>query len=156
MFCEKCGNLLKNNKCQCGFIKYFNPIPVAIALIPILKENNIFLLGVRRNIDPMKGHLALVGGFQEIEDIKSALIREVKEESGLLVEVDETKPPQVYSSEPLPNRLLVFLVTKPVNFEMVDWSFKNEETQSLELIDIKTHLAFPLHEKAARIFFTKK
>lgn len=41
MFCEKCGTLLENYKC--GFEKFKNPIPVAVALIPVIKDNKTYL-----------------------------------------------------------------------------------------------------------------
>jgi 8-oxo-dGTP pyrophosphatase MutT (NUDIX family) len=156
MFCEKCGTPLENNKCgKCGFEKFINPIPVAVALIPVIKDNKTYLLGVRRNINPKKGEIALPGGFQEIETINEAIIREVHEECGIKITVDESKSPQVYSSEPTPNRLLVFIQAHPIQYNDIDWNFKNEETQELVLISRKLNLAFPLHTKAMINYFSK-
>lgn len=151
MFCEKCGTKLNDNTCpSCGFIKFHNPIPVAVALVPVIKDGAVFLLGVVRGIEPKKGHIALPGGFQEIENILTTLVREVQEECNITVEVDPKVRPLVLSTEPVPNRLLVFIQTKALNYSDIDWSFKNEETEKLCLISLDTPLAFPLHEKAAR------
>lgn len=156
MYCEKCGTQLDKNKCpKCGFEKFHNPIPVAVGLVPVIKDGKTYLLGVRRNIEPQKGHIALPGGFQEIEDIKLTLVREIKEECDFDVMVDDNIDPLVYSSEPIPNRLLVFFTTKPYSFNRVNWDFKNEETQELCLISEDTKLAFPLHEKAVKAFFKR-
>lgn len=156
MFCEKCGSQLVDNKCICGFIKFYNPIPVAVALIPV-NDNKIFkgFLGVKRGIEPKKGEIALPGGFQEIETIESALIREVQEECGLTVSINSSIQPLVSSSAPNPNRLLVFLVTDPVESSEINWEFSNAETEALVLIKEPDSLAFPLHTKAKNYFFEK-
>lgn len=155
MFCEMCGNLLENDNCsKCGFIKYHNPIPVAVALVPILYNDNfIGFLGVRRGIEPKRGEIALPGGFQEIETIHEAMCREVMEECNLTVKVDFNHSPLVLSSSPVPDKLLVFLPTLPLNYEDIDWSFQNEETLGLVLIDKKRDLAFPTHTKALSHYF---
>jgi 8-oxo-dGTP pyrophosphatase MutT (NUDIX family) len=153
MFCEKCGTKLENNSCSnCGFIKFHNPIPVAVALVPVIKDKITYLLGVVRNIEPKKGEIALPGGFQEIETIEEALKREVFEECNLSVEIDKTKSPIVSSTEPVPNRVLIFIPCKALDYNSINWNFTNDETQKLCLIDTSTSLAFPLHQKASRSF----
>jgi ADP-ribose pyrophosphatase YjhB (NUDIX family) len=154
MFSEKCGKQLVDNKCTCGFIKFHNPIPVAVAVVPVVLDG-VFLgfLGVKRGIEPKKGEIAFPGGFQEIETIEQALLREVKEESDLAVELDHSFQSLVYSSEPNPNRLLVFLVTQAVEKSNINWDFKTEETMKLTIINEADSLAFPLHTKAKDFFF---
>lgn len=156
MFCEKCGLQLVDNKCTCGFIKFYNPIPVAVALVPIT-ENGVFqgFLGVKRGIEPKKGEVALPGGFQEIETIEAALAREVEEETGLAVSINQAFHPLVFSSEPNPNRLLVFMVTNPIEKSNVNWDFSTSETEALSVIGESDSLAFPLHTKAKNYFFKK-
>lgn len=159
MFCEKCGNEMINKKCpNCGFIKWDNPIPVAVALIPILTNDQIVqLLAVKRNIDPKKGELALPGGFQEIEPISNALKREVFEECGLSIALDPSFDQLVLSTEPVPNRLLVFIVCKTLNEQDINFNFKDDknEIDGLFLVDKFSKLAFPLHEKAVKWYFSK-
>ena len=155
MFCEKCGNKLENKKClNCGFQKFENPIPVAVALIPVIKDKKSFLLGVKRGINPKKGEMALPGGFIEIEEILDGLIREVQEECGITISLPENASPlMLKSSHPVPNRILAFYKTNSVNFDEVNFLFKTPETLELSLISTDTPLAFSLHEDARDLFF---
>lgn len=92
-FCPKCGKSefeLKNphmQKCQnCGYEMYKNPTIGAAAIV--LDDKNRLML-MRRAKDPAKGTLDVPGGFCEIhEKIEEALIREVKEETNIDVEVE--------------------------------------------------------------------
>ncbi|ENN96383.1 NUDIX hydrolase [Methanocaldococcus villosus KIN24-T80] len=71
----------------------------AIAVDGIVVKDNKILLIKRKN-DPFKGYYALPGGFVECgETVENAIIREVREETGLEVEVKRLFG--VYSS---PNR----------------------------------------------------
>lgn len=89
-YCPKCGsdqfieNNIKSKRClDCGFIYYFNPSSATVAVI--LNTNKEILIATRKN-DPAKGSLDLPGGFVDMyESAEEAVIREVKEESGLVV-----------------------------------------------------------------------
>lgn len=158
MFCEKCGNELIDNKCsKCGFVKYYNSIPVAVALIPVIDNQIVKILAIKRNIEPKKGYFALPGGFQEVEDIHSSLEREVLEEAGLSVKIDPNFDQLVLSSNPIPNRTLIFFVCKEVNKEEINFDFKdsNNEVSEIALIDQFSSLAFPLHEQAVKWYYSK-
>ncbi|MEG1586166.1 MAG: NUDIX domain-containing protein [Bacteroidales bacterium] len=90
-FCPACGSIHfeENNaaskKCMsCGFTYYFNPRGATVALI--LNEH-CELLVARRAKEPAKGTLDLPGGFiDSFETAEEAVVREVKEETGLRVE----------------------------------------------------------------------
>ena len=79
--------------CQgCKHIHYSNPIPVAVALIPVWDDNrrmsdpqSLGLLTVKRKGGRFDGQLALPGGFivKSDEGFDFALSREVREETGL-------------------------------------------------------------------------
>lgn len=90
-YCPKCGtndfkeNDFKSNKCRnCGFTYYFNISSSTIALI--LNEEKELLVATRAH-EPVKGTLDLPGGFVDMdENGEEAVIREVKEETGLEVD----------------------------------------------------------------------
>jgi ADP-ribose pyrophosphatase YjhB (NUDIX family) len=90
-FCPVCGdshfvvNNEKSKKClHCGFVYYFNPSSAVVAFI--LNEKGELLV-CRRGKEPAKGTLDLPGGFVDMHETgEEALRREVKEETGLVVD----------------------------------------------------------------------
>jgi len=90
-YCPKCGsnrfveNNFKSKRCEnCGFVYYFNACSSTIALI--INENEELLVATRAH-EPVKGTLDLPGGFVDMEETgEEAVMREVKEETGLKVE----------------------------------------------------------------------
>jgi 8-oxo-dGTP diphosphatase len=92
-FCPKCGGKLRINKksnpprlqcSDCDFVFYQNPKPTASALIV---DEDMVLIG-KRKIRPSKGKWDVIGGFlEEGEHPETGMKREVREESGLEVEV---------------------------------------------------------------------
>jgi 8-oxo-dGTP pyrophosphatase MutT (NUDIX family) len=68
---------------RCGRRSYLNPLPVAIAVQP----TGDGVLAVRRNQEPYRTGWALPGGFIELgETWQEALVRELREETGLLAQ----------------------------------------------------------------------
>ncbi len=94
-FCPRCGAELvrqfRHGRVRpvcpvCGYIQYLNPAP-AVAVV-LLQGNDVLL--VRRRYSPRKGYWSLPAGFVEWdEDIRTAAVREVKEETNCDVEVGE-------------------------------------------------------------------
>jgi ADP-ribose pyrophosphatase YjhB (NUDIX family) len=94
-FCTSCGTELvesvpptehreRMNCPGCGFIAYVNPRLVVTA-IPVTDAGEAVLL--RRGIEPGYGSWAQPGGFMEVDEtVTEAAVREVLEETGLLVE----------------------------------------------------------------------
>ena len=89
-FCPKCGsshfveNNFKSKRCEtCGFVYYFTPSSSTIAII--INSNDELLVATRAH-DPAKGTFDLPGGFVDMNETgEEAVIREVKEETGLHV-----------------------------------------------------------------------
>lgn len=93
-FCPSCGHAIafRNRHGQlrpvcpnCGFVVYHDP---KVAVIAFLEQNEQVLL-VKRANDPGRGLWACPAGFVEHnEDPEHAVIREMREETGLIVRVE--------------------------------------------------------------------
>ncbi len=89
-YCPLCGSASfmpsseKSKKCaSCDFELFMNPSAATAAFI---FDNKGRVLVVRRGREPAKGTLDLPGGFSDIgETSEETVIREVKEETGLMV-----------------------------------------------------------------------
>jgi ADP-ribose pyrophosphatase YjhB (NUDIX family) len=119
-YCSYCGTrfpepLAYPRTCPaCQTQIWANPIPVAVVLVPIVDGARTGLLVVRRAIPPQAGKLALVGGFlEEHETWQHGGAREVREETGVIVDPAALEPHWFASSDPRPNRVLVFSVAPP-------------------------------------------
>lgn len=92
-FCSKCGNLFDSDVpsnarvCgSCGSEEYKNPLPGAVTVV---QRDGQVLIGKRRKDSFEPGKWCLPGGFIEFgEDFLSAARREVREETGLTVEIE--------------------------------------------------------------------
>lgn len=96
-FCPRCGGMLEGallpgdnrmrQRCTtCGRIDYQNAKPCAGVLV--VRGGQLLL--VKRAIDPYRGWWDIPGGFLEVDELPAAgAVREVEEETGLQVEVDE-------------------------------------------------------------------
>lgn len=143
----------------CAKTIWANPIPVAVVLVPIAHEGREGLLVVRRGIEPGKGKLALAGGFlEEHESWQTGGAREVREETGIEVDATTLEPFWYVSTEPKPNRVLLFSIAKLVT--RIGPFTPNAETQDRGLIygpdGLDQDMAFPLHMQAARRYFESR
>jgi ADP-ribose pyrophosphatase YjhB (NUDIX family) len=94
-FCPLCGTPLEErfafhqmrSVCpECGFVHFHDP---KVAVIGMVTWNHRVLL-IRRGVEPMKGSWALPGGYMDAGEMPAeALVRELREEVGLDVEVNE-------------------------------------------------------------------
>jgi len=63
-------------------VSWQNPVPAAAVVVR--REREVLLC--RRTIEPFAGHWTLPAGYQEVdESIESTAVREVREETGLVV-----------------------------------------------------------------------
>lgn len=95
-FCPICGAAhfrpMAHNarRCdQCGFTLYTNPRGATVAII--LNARGELLAGTRA-CQPAQGTLDLVGGFMEMDETaEEGLCREVREESGLIIQPQDLR-----------------------------------------------------------------
>ncbi len=111
-FCAQCGNELTTKidggrerpACpRCGYIVYRNPVPVGL----VLATRDDKLLLVHRVNPPLAGYWAPPAGYIEIdESLEEGAAREAKEETGLVVAVDQLL--KVYSRANMGVLLIAF------------------------------------------------
>jgi len=164
-FCHACGSEYEDKErypracANCGAMVWVNPIPVSVLLVPVDHDDGrTGLLVIRRGIEPEKGKLALVGGFlEEHESWELGGAREVVEETGVEVDATQVEPVWFTSTEPKPNRVLLFGKTPPV--EELGTFEPNDEVPERGLVfgpeGLDEVFAFPLHVEAARRFFAE-
>src|SRR4051812_23521340 len=92
--CSFCGHAFEPDRawprsCSgCGNTSYLNPLPVAVMVLPVAEG----LLVIRRDVEPRRGELALPGGFIDLgESWQQAAVRELEEETGIVVEADDVR-----------------------------------------------------------------
>ena len=90
IYCANCGAKITHKKIDgrqreyctnCDTIFYDNPLPVVSAIVP---NKNREILLVLRDREPYAGRWCLPSGFVELnESIQKAVLRELKEETGI-------------------------------------------------------------------------
>ena len=111
-FCQRCGgrleeklieNLLRPHCPACGYVVFLDPKVAAVVIV----TDGSGLVMVKRGVDPQYGRWAFPSGYVDRgEVVEAAAIREVKEETGLDVELDRLIG--VYSLEGNPVVLVVY------------------------------------------------
>lgn len=131
----------------CERVSYVNPIPVAVLLLEV--EGAV--LAIRRGIEPNRGRLALPGGFIDLgEDWRSAAVRELREEAGVVVEAADVALFDVHSAPD--GTLLVFGRARWPAGQALPPFRATDETSERVLLDRAEELAFPLHTRALADF----
>ncbi|MGW6706730.1 NUDIX domain-containing protein [Streptomyces sp. NPDC054956] len=155
--CSTCGALFDSadwpRECSsCGAVTYRNPLPVAVALLPVEDGAGTGLVVITRTIEPARGGVALPGGFMDFgEDWRESVVRELREETGIHAPASEVTLAGAHTSPA--GHLLVFglLPVRPVAELPV--SAATDETTGWHVLRGPEELAFPLHTKAAREWF---
>ena|ERR1041384_583351 len=166
-FCSYCGTrfpepLAYPRTCPaCHTRIWANPIPVAVVLVQIVDGARTGLLVVRRAIPPGVGKLALVGGFlEEHEAWQVGGAREVREETGVIVEPDTLEPHWFASSAPRPDRVLVFSLAPPQPASALPRYTHDTESSERGVIygpgGLDEVFAFSTHIDAARRYFAAR
>ncbi len=86
---------------HCTETTWHNPLPVAVVLLPVTTGAGGLtgLVVIRRDIEPMRGALALPGGFIETgETWQQAAVRELREETGLPADARDIRLVDVVST----------------------------------------------------------
>jgi ADP-ribose pyrophosphatase YjhB (NUDIX family) len=165
-FCSYCGTAYPEprsypRKCAmpaCGVEVWANPTPVAVVLLPVRDASGTGLLVVRRGIEPRKGHLALAGGFvEEHETWQQAGARELREEANVVIDPGALAPLWFTSTEPRPNRVLLFGVAPVVARAALEAFEASAEAAERGVVygpgGLSEVFAFPLHVHAAQMWF---
>ena len=167
-YCSYCGTAYESpsgypRTCpSCKTQVWANPIPVSVVLVPVLHGERTGLLVVRRDIEPRRGKLALVGGFlEEHETWQQGGSREIHEETGVVVDPGTLRTMWFTSTEPRPNRVLLFSVAARFGRggDALPPFAPNRETSERGLVfgpdGLSEVFAFPLHAEAARRYFAE-
>jgi 8-oxo-dGTP pyrophosphatase MutT (NUDIX family) len=145
----------------CTVQVWANPIPVSVVLVQIVDGDRTGLLVVRRAIPPQIGKLGIVGGFlEEHESWQQGGARETREETGALIDPAQLVPFWFASSEPKPNRLLLFSIAPPMPVAALPPYVRDTETSERGLVfgpgGLEDEFAFPLHASAAQRYFKER
>ncbi|MFF6994247.1 NUDIX domain-containing protein [Streptomyces sp. NPDC008313] len=137
---------------SCDTVAYRNPLPVAVALQPVYDEKGAALVVITRTTAPARGGVALPGGFiDHREDWRHAVVRELKEETGIGAASHEVRLADALSS-PAGHLLLFGLLPERPAAELPA-SAPTDETEGWHLLRRPAELAFPLHTLAVRAWF---
>lgn len=146
---------------SCAITVWSNPIPVSVVLVPVRREGRLGLLVVRRAIEPRLGKLGIVGGFlEDHETWQEGGAREVREEANVRIDPAALAPFWFASSQPKPNRLLLFSIAPELDAAALPPHAPNAETSERGLVfgpdGLDGELAFASHVEAAKKFFAQR
>lgn len=137
---------------RCGQTTWRNPIPVAVALLPV--DDGLLL--IRRTIEPHIGRLALPGGFMDLgESWQRACARELREETGVVIDPGELRHAATLSP-PDGATVLIFGEARPRRRADLPRFEATSETSELVVGRGDEALGFPLHQQVFREFFARR
>ncbi|MGW7056797.1 NUDIX domain-containing protein [Streptomyces sp. NPDC054887] len=139
----------------CGDTVYRNPLPVAVALLPVrgAQDAGTGLVVITRAVEPQIGRTALPGGFIDHgEDWRHAVVRELNEETGIEAAEEDVRLADALSSPA--GHLLLFGLLPARAPDDLPPSVPTDETTGWHLLREPAELAFPLHTEAVRRWFS--
>jgi 8-oxo-dGTP pyrophosphatase MutT (NUDIX family) len=123
-----------------------------VALQPVYDTQGTALVVITRTIAPARGGIALPGGYiDDREDWRQALVRELKEETGIDAASRDVRLVDALSSSD--GHLLLFGVLPERSADGLTPSAATDETEGWHLLRRPEELAFPLHTLAVRAWF---
>ncbi|MDG4859832.1 NUDIX domain-containing protein [Streptomyces sp. T-3] len=144
----------------CGDVAYRNPLPVAVALLPVeygtggdgSGADGTGLVVITRTITPARGSVALPGGYVDHrEDWRSAVVRELQEETGIEAAKDDVRLADALSSPD--GHLLLFGLLPPRAVGELPRSAPTAESTGWHVLRAPERLGFPLHTIVVRQWF---
>lgn len=136
---------------SCHTVAHRNPLPVAVALQPVYDTLGMALVVITRTVAPARGKTALPGGYvDDREDWRQALVRELKEETGIDAASRDVRLVDACSQD---GHLLLFGVLPERPAAGLPPDAPTDETAGRQLLRRPEELAFPLHTLAARAWF---
>ncbi|WP_329129293.1 NUDIX domain-containing protein [Streptomyces sp. NBC_01476] len=137
----------------CGTVRYRNPLPVAVALLPVRAAGSTALVVIRRTIEPRRGRLALPGGFIDFgESWEHAVVRELAEETGIVAPAADVTLADALTDE-AGGYLLLFGLLPVLDAAELPPSAATDETEGHQLLHAPEELGFDLHTLAVRRWF---
>ncbi len=160
-YCSFCGSQFSEDQVypkdcsDCHNITYVNPKPVAAVLLPIINEDRVGILTIRRAIPPFIGSLALPGGYVDVgETWQQGAARELFEETGIVV---DSQSIYEWGLETVANgNLLIFCGTEPMDIKNLSPFVPNSEVSEMLITYEPIELAFPTHTKYLKMYFDYK
>lgn len=136
----------------CGELNYRNPLPVAVALVPV-DDGLVF---IRRGIPPHRGLWALPGGFIDWgETWQAAAAREVEEEAGIPVDPKEMTEFRVRCTPD--GFALVFGLARPRHgADLPPYRTADETLERRIWNQVPPDMAFDLHAEAAAAYWADR
>ncbi|WTR13215.1 NUDIX domain-containing protein [Streptomyces sp. NBC_00138] len=160
-FCSACGAAYSEGAgwprtCgRCGAVRYRNPLPVAVCLLPVRStpRTRPGLVLIRRAIEPQRGQLALPGGFIDFgESWQQAVVRELREETRIDAAATDVTLADALTDEP-GGYLLLFGLLPPRDAGDLPPSAPTDETDGHQVLHEPQDVGFPLHTLAVRRWF---
>lgn len=157
-FCSYCGTRFDQEAAfprtctGCENVTYINPVPVAVAVVPI-GFHGTHVLAVKRAIPPKIGHYALPGGYlNHGETGADAAARELREEAGIMFRPEHFCHFAEFADAQL-NLLLSFWITDPLALQDVPTFVPNTEASEIVAVRQGAQLAFPTHTDVLELYF---